>query len=98
MYSAIQRVQYGPYCTVALHTVSMEQVHSCRIMLLPFSPTGDPRTLFRGNSLASKSFDQFMKVVALPYLHETLSSSIEAVFSDHKLCELDVEQLKQASR
>ena len=32
---------------------------------LPFSltPLANPRTLFRGNSLASKCFDQFMKVL-----------------------------------
>ncbi len=39
-----------------------------------------------------------MKVVALPYLHDVLCSSLDVVFGEHKLCELDVEQLKQASR
>ena len=77
--------------------------------------------LFRGNSLASKSFDQFMKVclfvnlsvysvcclltsnsflqiVALPYLHETISSVIDTVYNDKKTCELNIDNLKQASK
>lgn len=29
-----------------------------------FSPTADPNTLFRSNSLASKAMEQFMKVCA----------------------------------
>ena len=99
---------------------------SCFISSLSFS-IATPRTLFRGNSLASKSFDQFMKVqlikylasvhvytcveitldaiipmpaqvVALPFLHEILSESIDTVYNDHKICELDIEQLKQGAK
>jgi RAS protein activator-like 1 len=55
-------------------------------------------TLFRGNSLASKCLDQFMKVVALPYLHETLRIPIDTIFNDKKLIELDPDQLKNVSR
>uniref|UniRef100_A0A1X7U651 Ras GTPase-activating protein n=2 Tax=Amphimedon queenslandica TaxID=400682 RepID=A0A1X7U651_AMPQE len=54
-------------------------------------------TLFRGNSLASKCLDQFMKVVALPYLHETLKPVIDTIFNDKKLVELDPDQLKTRS-
>ena len=38
------------------------------------------------------------QIVALPYLHETLSPCIDAVYSDHKICELDPEQLKQSNK
>lgn len=51
-------------------------------------------TLFRGNSLASKSVDQFMKIVALPYLHSTISPVIDAIYTEKKLCELDCDQLR----
>ncbi|XP_065890175.1 rasGAP-activating-like protein 1 isoform X2 [Dysidea avara] len=51
--------------------------------------TTNPSTLFRGNSLASKCFDQFMKVVATPYLHATLKPCIDQIFDERKQCELD---------
>ena len=38
------------------------------------------------------------QIVALPFLHEILSESIDAVYIDHKICELDIEQLKQVTK
>ena len=38
------------------------------------------------------------QVVALPFLHEILSDSIDTVYNDHKICELDIEQLKQSTK
>lgn len=60
--------------------------------------TTSPGTLFRANSLASKSFDQFMKIVGLPYLHETIYHVIDTVYNEKKACELDIDTLKQASK
>ncbi|XP_078523294.1 rasGAP-activating-like protein 1 [Lissotriton helveticus] len=51
--------------------------------------TADPNTLFRSNSLASKSMEQFMKVVAMPYLHEVLKSIVNRIFDEKKYIELD---------
>ncbi|KAM6403764.1 rasGAP-activating-like protein 1 [Rhynochetos jubatus] len=51
--------------------------------------TSDPNTLFRSNSLASKSVEQFMKVVGLPYLHEVLKPVVNRVFEEKKYVELD---------
>ncbi|KAM9749974.1 rasGAP-activating-like protein 1 isoform 6-T7 [Dama dama] len=51
--------------------------------------TTDPNTLFRSNSLASKSMEQFMKLVGMPYLHEVLRSVINRVFEEKKYMELD---------
>ncbi|XP_042297423.1 rasGAP-activating-like protein 1 [Sceloporus undulatus] len=53
------------------------------------SRTTDPNTLFRSNSLASKSMEQFMKVVGMPYLHEVLKSIINRIFEEKKYVELD---------
>ena len=39
----------------------------------------DPNTLFRGNSVASKFIDEFMKVVGHSYLHRTLQPCIDEV-------------------
>ncbi|XP_054094899.1 rasGAP-activating-like protein 1 isoform X5 [Callithrix jacchus] len=51
--------------------------------------TMDPNTLFRSNSLASKSMEQFMKLVGMPYLHEVLKPVISRVFEEKKYMELD---------
>lgn len=51
--------------------------------------TTDPNTLFRSNSLASKSMEQFMKLVGMPYLHEVLKPVISRVFEEKKYIELD---------
>ncbi|XP_020662756.3 rasGAP-activating-like protein 1 isoform X1 [Pogona vitticeps] len=57
--------------------------------LREISRTTDPNTLFRSNSLASKSMEQFMKVVGMPYLHEVLKSIINRIFEEKKYVELD---------
>uniref|UniRef100_A0A2K6FVN3 RAS protein activator like 1 n=1 Tax=Propithecus coquereli TaxID=379532 RepID=A0A2K6FVN3_PROCO len=51
--------------------------------------TTDHNTLFRSNSLASKSMEQFMKLVGMPYLHEVLKPVIGRVFEEKKYMELD---------
>ncbi|XP_053136296.1 rasGAP-activating-like protein 1 isoform X2 [Hemicordylus capensis] len=53
------------------------------------SRTTDPNTLFRSNSLASKSMEQFMKVVGMPYLHDVLKAIINRIFEEKKYVELD---------
>ncbi|KAJ7309609.1 hypothetical protein JRQ81_007663 [Phrynocephalus forsythii] len=57
--------------------------------LREISRTTDPNTLFRSNSLASKSMEQFMKVVGMPYLNEVLKSIINRIFEEKKYVELD---------
>ncbi|ELW63722.1 RasGAP-activating-like protein 1 [Tupaia chinensis] len=51
--------------------------------------TTDPNTLFRSNSLASKSMEQFMKLVGMRYLHEVLKPTVSRVFEEKKYMELD---------
>ncbi|XP_075390161.1 rasGAP-activating-like protein 1 isoform X1 [Tenrec ecaudatus] len=51
--------------------------------------TTNPNTLFRSNSLASKSMEQFMKLVGMPYLHEVLKPMVSRVFEEKKYMELD---------
>nr|XP_044989087.1 rasGAP-activating-like protein 1 isoform X2 [Jaculus jaculus] len=51
--------------------------------------TTDPNTLFRSNSLASKSMEQFMKLVGMRYLHEVLKPVVSRVFEEKKYMELD---------
>ncbi|XP_046840472.1 ras GTPase-activating protein 4-like isoform X2 [Xenia sp. Carnegie-2017] len=46
-------------------------------------------TLFRGNSLATKALDEFMKVIGLPYLLETLKPIIDKIYKEKRYCEID---------
>ena len=41
--------------------------------------SSDPNTLFRGNSLASKVIDEYMKLVGQSYLQETVQCCIDEV-------------------
>lgn len=50
-------------------------------------------TLFRGNSIATKCTDQFMKIVGLKYLHESIKPVIDEIFREKKDCELDPTKL-----
>ncbi|XP_071620936.1 ras GTPase-activating protein 4-like isoform X1 [Heliangelus exortis] len=49
----------------------------------------EPNTLFRSNSLASKSMESFLKVTGMPYLHTVLGPTITRVFEEKKYVELD---------
>ncbi|XP_074701115.1 ras GTPase-activating protein 4-like isoform X1 [Strix aluco] len=49
----------------------------------------EPNTLFRSNSLASKSMESFLKVTGMLYLHTVLGSTITRVFEEKKYVELD---------
>lgn len=54
--------------------------------------TSQPATIFRSNSLASKSYDQFMKIIAMPYLHDLLRPFIDRIYEDKRIVELDPSQ------
>ncbi|XP_064379454.1 ras GTPase-activating protein 4-like isoform X1 [Dromaius novaehollandiae] len=49
----------------------------------------EPNTLFRSNSLASKSMESFLKVAGMQYLHAVLGPTINRLFEEKKYVELD---------
>uniref|UniRef100_A0A4X2JWN8 RAS p21 protein activator 4 n=1 Tax=Vombatus ursinus TaxID=29139 RepID=A0A4X2JWN8_VOMUR len=51
--------------------------------------TVEANTLFRSNSLASKSMESFLKVSGMQYLHSVLGPTINRVFEEKKYVELD---------
>ncbi|EGD79255.1 hypothetical protein PTSG_12971 [Salpingoeca rosetta] len=61
------------------------------------SKSDNSATLFRSNSLASKCADHFMKIVGLPYLHETLKEIIDDIFYEKKDCEIDPSKMSSSS-
>ncbi|KAM9726007.1 ras GTPase-activating protein 4B isoform 2-T2 [Dama dama] len=56
---------------------------------LELSRTSEANTLFRSNSLASKSMESFLKVAGMRYLHGVLGPIIDSVFEEKKYVELD---------
>ena len=57
--------------------------------------TADPDVIFRANSLATKAFDYYMKLVGLPYLHNTLEDLVKEIYNTKKLCEVDPTRLEK---
>ncbi|XP_044531566.1 ras GTPase-activating protein 4-like [Gracilinanus agilis] len=51
--------------------------------------TVEANTLFRSNSLASKSMESFLKISGMQYLHSVLGPTINRVFEEKKYVELD---------
>uniref|UniRef100_A0A673MBL3 RAS protein activator like 1 n=1 Tax=Sinocyclocheilus rhinocerous TaxID=307959 RepID=A0A673MBL3_9TELE len=89
-------VYYQPLIELLVEAViSPSEVHhtpeETHGLVFCFSPTADPNTLFRSNSLASKAMEQFMKVCAIGmlYLHEVLKPIINRIFEERKYVELD---------
>ncbi|KAE8624885.1 hypothetical protein XENTR_v10006080 [Xenopus tropicalis] len=56
---------------------------------LELDKTNEPNTLFRSNSLASKSMESFLKVAGTQYLHSVVGPTINRIFEEKKYVELD---------
>ncbi|KAF2069743.1 hypothetical protein CYY_008934 [Polysphondylium violaceum] len=57
--------------------------------------TDNPDIIFRGNSLATKSVDLYMKLVGIPYLSQTIGPLIKKIYSSKKSCEIDPTKLEK---
>eukprot|EP00117_Sycon_ciliatum_P015030 scpid53072/ scgid4063/ Ras GTPase-activating protein 1; Ras p21 protein activator; p120GAP len=53
----------------------------------------DPATLFRSNSVASTAIDEYMKMVAMPFLHGTVKTFVNDIIASNPHCELDPNRL-----
>ncbi|KAG8587697.1 hypothetical protein GDO81_005754 [Engystomops pustulosus] len=56
---------------------------------LELDKTNEPNTLFRSNSLASKSMESFLKLAGTQYLHSVVGPTINRIFEEKKYIELD---------
>ncbi|EGG23380.1 RasGTPase-activating protein [Cavenderia fasciculata] len=57
--------------------------------------TDNPDIIFRGNSLATKSVDLYMKLIGLPYLANTIGPLIKKIYVSKKSCEIDPTKLEK---
>ena len=70
-----------------------EFVKTCIKAEIEDSPDG--RTLFRGNSMASKALDLYMKLVGTSYLRQTIESVLKAIISSAQSFEVDPLRIDQ---
>ncbi len=52
----------------------------------------DPEVLFRGNSVATKALDYYMKLVGLRYLDRTIGQNIKDIYESKKSCEVSISE------
>eukprot|EP01086_Lenisia_limosa_P012871 TRINITY_DN41506_c0_g1_i1.p1 TRINITY_DN41506_c0_g1~~TRINITY_DN41506_c0_g1_i1.p1 ORF type:complete len:768 (+),score=205.85 TRINITY_DN41506_c0_g1_i1:155-2458(+) len=67
------------YCLPVLKVFCHEEIHA----------TLDPNTIFRGNSLATKTFDSFLKTVGPNYLSTVLKPHIDKIYALKNKMEVD---------
>jgi len=54
-------------------------------------------TLFRGNTLATKLMDQYMKMTAIPYLQKTIKEVILKIMECRQCCELNPSRVEKGT-
>ncbi|XP_055861424.1 rasGAP-activating-like protein 1 isoform X3 [Biomphalaria glabrata] len=59
------------------------------VIVRDIAKTEDVNTLFRGNTLGTKAVDNFMKVLAMPYLQKVLKPTVDRIINEKKTVELD---------
>eukprot|EP00040_Diaphanoeca_grandis_P031998 m.192741 g.192741 ORF g.192741 m.192741 type:complete len:962 (+) comp32481_c4_seq2:346-3231(+) len=84
--------------TLLLRSISTFS-YVCTLCQHEIDNTSDPHTLFRRNSLASFTVDEFMKIAAIEqsdWLHSTLSSCVSLVCESKLSCEVDPSRVPAA--
>lgn len=51
---------------------------------------GDPNILFRGNSMATKAIDAYMKLVGWQYLDDTIGGALRYICANQVCCEVSI--------
>lgn len=71
------------------YTQNREMEYLQTVIAAEINGASDANVLFRANSIATKSIDCYMKLIAFPYLHKTIGSLVRVVFAATKLsCEV----------
>ncbi|CAI2357607.1 unnamed protein product [Caenorhabditis sp. 36 PRJEB53466] len=69
----------------------------CDLIMKEVEQLDNDHLMFRGNSLATKAMESFMKLVADDYLQSTLSDFIKTVLQCEDSCEVDPQKLGNVS-
>ena len=74
--------------------INAEMLKLCKVVNLsnddnePNFSLEKKETLFRGNTLTTKLMDQYMKMIAIPYLQQTIKSVILKIMESKQCCEV----------
>lgn len=79
----------GQALVLFMHHQGMAAEFLTEIITLDLLRVGDQRLTFRGNSLATKSMEAFLKLTGEQYLQDTLSMPINEIISSERDCEVD---------
>lgn len=79
----------GQALVLLMYAQGMAAEFLTEVVALDLLRVGDQRLTFRGNSLATKSMEAFLKLTGEQYLQDTLSQSIAEIISSERDCEVD---------
>ncbi|KAI6217473.1 putative Ras GTPase-activating protein [Aphelenchoides fujianensis] len=80
-----------------LHTQRGIKDFLCDIIMLEIGQLDNDHLMFRGNSLATKSMEAYIKLVAVDYLHKTLGEFVKDQVAKGVSYEVDPTKLQNAS-
>uniref|UniRef100_A0A182PMS4 Uncharacterized protein n=1 Tax=Anopheles epiroticus TaxID=199890 RepID=A0A182PMS4_9DIPT len=79
----------GQALVLQMHAHGMAAAFLSDVVALDLLRVDDQRLTFRGNSLATKSMEAFLKLVGEQYLQDTLSIPIAEIIESDRDCEVD---------
>ncbi|XP_053663502.1 ras GTPase-activating protein raskol [Anopheles marshallii] len=79
----------GQALVLLMHSQGMAAAFLSDVVALDLLRVDDQRLTFRGNSLATKSMEAFLKLIGEQYLQDTLSIPIAEIIASDRDCEVD---------
>uniref|UniRef100_A0A182SA16 Ras-GAP domain-containing protein n=1 Tax=Anopheles maculatus TaxID=74869 RepID=A0A182SA16_9DIPT len=79
----------GQSLVLLMHSQRMAAAFLSDVVALDLLRVDDQRLTFRGNSLATKSMEAFLKLIGEQYLQDTLSVPIAEIIASDRDCEVD---------
>ncbi|XP_075252446.1 uncharacterized protein LOC142344563 isoform X5 [Convolutriloba macropyga] len=72
-----------------LHHCDKIDVFFADVIEYELKKEANPRMVFRGNSLATKSMEAYLKFIGSKYLKETLQQKIQSIYESNEMYEID---------
>ncbi|XP_053672510.1 ras GTPase-activating protein raskol [Anopheles nili] len=79
----------GQALVLLMHSQGMAAAFLSDVVALDLLRVDDQRLTFRGNSLATKSMEAFLKLIGEQYLQDTLSIPVAEIIASDRDCEVD---------
>lgn len=79
----------GQALVLLMHSQGMASAFLTDVVALDLLRVGDQSLTFRGNSLATKSMEAYLKLTGEQYLQDTLAAPIAEIISSDRDCEVD---------